>query len=461
MEIKEQKNEYKRQNKVWNISSILFNIFVNSDHKDLVEFSTVCKKWNQLIIPIIHKNIKLIRNYGRIFSFDDKIDAEVMECISNNAKYAPFVKELNYIYKLESQRTIEVFQTFRFICNLNIGNCDMSQDEFLNVISPLTQLQELTLSNCSIKKVITERLYKEAAQLPSSLKKLRVWHIRLLDNPELFVQTINSHNNLIEFSDLSDYDSEFLKPFFKPYPSLINFEYKNQQLQNPQALIKVFEHNPQLISLKLDLTCWTSQLVSHMNSYLINLEELKLSKKEANSRDYTDFIVKFSQSTKIKRLNLKWDNLSNCSLNSILLNCPQLNELNIILSYKWKETIKSICEKCTNLVRLNIRPSYRVLELELDLLQEFYKTEFFTGNYKFNSTLTHLTLKMFKVTNSRAEYFNSFKSLKSIKYRNQFRAGISIFNGGAEVNMNLWPGYRLLVTNKIMCYDAELKKMLS
>jgi hypothetical protein len=56
---------------LWDIGSILSNIFVYTDHKDLIEFSTFCKKWSDIIIPIIHKNIKLTCNYHRIFGFDN------------------------------------------------------------------------------------------------------------------------------------------------------------------------------------------------------------------------------------------------------------------------------------------------------------------------------------------------------------------------------------------------------
>ncbi|KXN66377.1 hypothetical protein CONCODRAFT_11791, partial [Conidiobolus coronatus NRRL 28638] len=117
---------------------------------------------------------------------------------------------------------------------------------------------------------------------------------------------------------------EFLEPFYKPYPSLLNFELNDNKLRTPQSLFAIFENNPQLISLKLFFGGWNSELLNHINSHLINLEELKLSENDAKN---IDLIVKFSRPTKIKNLNLEWSRLSNCSLDSILLNCPHLEEL--------------------------------------------------------------------------------------------------------------------------------------
>ncbi|KXN70037.1 hypothetical protein CONCODRAFT_7430, partial [Conidiobolus coronatus NRRL 28638] len=360
----ETKNEDIQQSDIWNINSILSNIFAYTDHKDLVEFSTVCKKWNHVSNPIIYKAIKLSRSLDIIKQVHDKrlniagkVDADVVECISNNAKHAHFVNKLNFNYKLEPRRAIEVFETFRFVSNLSISNYVMSQDQFLGMIIPLKQIQELTLSSLSIKRIIYKRLYKEVIQLPASLKKLKLDHISLIDNPELFVKTINSHNSLMEFSYLSGYDSEFLEPFYKPYSSLINFEYTNQQQQSPQFLINIFEQNPQIAILKLNLNCWSSELTSYISSHLSNLEELSLSEYEHYHQEYTDLFLNFSQPTKIKILNLEWSRMSNCTLDSILLNCPHLEELALNRFYNYQRPNSEIfinLSKYTRLKKLNI-----------------------------------------------------------------------------------------------------------
>jgi hypothetical protein len=515
----EVKNEDSKQNGDWSKDTILSNIFKYVNHKDILEFSTVCKKWNSTINPIIYKTIKL--NCKSTLSFansssnddTDKCDAEVVECILNNSKHAQFVKEFKYKYRMESRRAIEFFQTFRFISTLTIHGCNMSQVQFLGMISPLTQLQELNLSSLSIINTFGKIYYNEVIQLPQSLKKLKIGIVVLMGNPELFIQAINSHRSLVEFSANSSTSSPFLEPFYKKYPSLLNFEYENLDLQTPRALFKIFENNTQLISLVLSMQIWSSELVSHISSYLINLEQVKFSENGYYNRNNTDFFTKFSQPTKIKKLNLHWGYLSSCSLNSILLNCPHLeeldlnsyshykqansirffnlsnpgklkklaidcdalgegvfeslllrclhlNELSIILPYKWKEAIKSIYEKCANLQRLIIYPSYRFQGDEIFFFfQEFYQTQFFTYHPKCKSTLTHLALKYFKVQDSKAEYFKNFENLKSIKYLNQHKNDFKTSNLETEIEMDLWPDYRLLSKITGYTYDIELRKI--
>ncbi|KXN65622.1 hypothetical protein CONCODRAFT_12726 [Conidiobolus coronatus NRRL 28638] len=331
------KNENNQQNSVWNINTILSNIFAYTDRKDLVEFNTVCKKWNNLSNPIIHKTIKLDSRWDDEWQQHynknnnaTKINTDVLECISNNAKHAHLVKDFKFSYKMNPQRAVEIFETFRFIVNLTIENCKINQNQFLGMISPLVQLKELALRNLSIKNIIKKKPHKEVVQLPPSLKKLILGKIELIDNPELFVQAINSHRNLVEFKyDTDSNDNNFIEPFYKHYPSLLNFEFNYIWLESSQPLFAIFENNTQLVSLKLTLKCLSSELLSKISSNLIELEELKLSKNPYYSREDTEFFAKFSQPTKIKNLKLDCGRLSNCSLNSILLNCPQLEELDL------------------------------------------------------------------------------------------------------------------------------------
>ncbi|KXN67430.1 hypothetical protein CONCODRAFT_10512 [Conidiobolus coronatus NRRL 28638] len=360
VEVKKKDN---RQSNIWNINTLLSNIFAYTDHKDLVEFSTVCKKWNNITNPIIHKTIKLNRSWDILNQVHDKrlknhskIGADVIECISNNAKHAHLVKELNFDHSLKPQRAIEVFETFKFINKLTVESCEISQDQFIGMVSPLTQLQELTLCGLDIKRIIYKRLYKEAAQLPSSLNKLSL-SVRLIDNPDLFIRTINSHRNLVEFR-CSNSNYIFLEPFYKSYKNLLKFEYLNDQLQSPESLIKVFEQNQQLISLKLNLKFWSSELTSYISSQLINLEELSLTEYGYYYQDYTNIFLKFSQPTKIKKLNLEWLRMSNCSLDSILLNCPQLEELAL-------NRINS-CQQPNTEILINLCKSAKIKKLSID-----------------------------------------------------------------------------------------------
>jgi hypothetical protein len=512
-------NEDIQQSDIWNINSILSSIFAYSDRKDLVNFKIVCKKWKNLTNPIIYKTINLARSldirnqvYGESLYREAISNAEAVECISNNAKNAPFVKDLNFRSILEPRIAINFFETFRFICNLSIGSIYMSQDQFLGIVSPLTQLQDLTISNIRINRVIGERVYKEFVQLPSSLKKLRDDGITLIDNPELLVQTINSHSNLIEFSTNSDINDNCLEPFSKPYPSLLSFEYNDFKLWINQSLLTTLENNPQLVSLKLSLKSWSRKIFNYINSNLINLEELKLRDRGNNAMD---FITIFSQPTKIKKLDIEWTGLSNFSLNSILINCPNLeelglnrigsvpednfvkilnfinpqklkkldincdfldegvfesillncshlNELSIILFFEWKNNLKAICENCANLERLNISlPGNTFYDILNSFSGEFYETKFFTKNHKCKSTLTHLTFNYFKVTDSKPSYFNSFENLKSIKYVTQPYDNYHRSDIKTKFNKDLWPSYRLFIKDNMYNYDIEFKKILN
>ncbi|KXN66383.1 hypothetical protein CONCODRAFT_11798 [Conidiobolus coronatus NRRL 28638] len=228
--------------------------------------------------------------------------------------------------------------------------------------------------------------------------------------------------------------------------------------------------------------------------------------------DYSDINFKFSQPTKIKKLKINLSRLSNISYNSILINCPDLEELNlngytfsdppaifkflnisnfnnlkkldidcrilcegtfdtllsylpclnelkIVLNVGWKEVIKPIYEKCASLQRLEIYPPGIIYLRQRDaFLQEFYESEFFTSSPKCKFTLTHLTLNGFRAVDSKAEYFENFKSLKSIKYPPQTLFGYDRNSKEIKIDMNLWPGYRLLKNNYLAGYGAEFKR---
>ncbi|KXN67427.1 hypothetical protein CONCODRAFT_10508 [Conidiobolus coronatus NRRL 28638] len=371
----------------------------------------------------------------------------------------------------------------------------MSQDQFLGMISPLTQLQELTLKNLTIKRIVYKRIYKEVIQLPSTLKKLSL-SVRLINNPELFIQTINSHNNLVEFNYYSFTHNLIFEPFYKPYPSLLKFDYANANLQSPETLIRIFEQNFQLTSLKLTLKCWNNELTSYISKNLNSLEEFNLTDFSGYYQDHTDLNLKFSQPTKIKKLSLVWGRLSNFSLDSILENCPhleeltlnrnniyrqpdpdlliniskliqvkklnvncehlsvtafnhlllscsQLNELVVILPIECKALMKSIYENCANLQKLDICPRYQMWPYQKDaFFQELCDSEFFTNSSKIKSTLTHLTLKEFKAQNYKVEHFKNFEKLKSIKFSAQHYHNYRRFGKKYKIYKNLWPEFK-------------------
>jgi hypothetical protein len=122
------------------------------------------------------------------------------ECIANSAKYAPFVEEFKLKDKLKPQKSIEFFQIFKYITCLTLKTIRTSQDIFLSIISPLTQLKELNLRFFEIIKIPRIKIYKEAIQLPLSLNKLTIEHINLNSSSDRFMQTINSHSSLTDFN---------------------------------------------------------------------------------------------------------------------------------------------------------------------------------------------------------------------------------------------------------------------
>ncbi|KXN64565.1 RNI-like protein [Conidiobolus coronatus NRRL 28638] len=358
------KSEVVQQNSIWNINSILSNIFKYTEKNDLIKFNTVCKRWNDVTNPIIHKTIKLQRkrafqnkDHDKRFNKAAKTDAEVEMCIANNSKHAKYIKEFNFNENLEPQRAIKLFETFKFITNLTVGG-SMSQDQFISMIIPLTQLQELNLSSLGIKRIIKNKFISEPAVLPASLTKLTLGRVYLYKNPELFIQTINSHTNLIEYKFSSYNGANFLDPFFKNYPTLKIFDYNHEKINHSQSLIKVFESNSHLKTLKLSLSCYNDALITSISSHLINLEEFNFSEIYSYPETQISIISKLSHPTKIKKLNLSWDKLSQCSVNSILLYCPYLEELYLKHAPSYLNTASDISiesSKLANIKKLKLR----------------------------------------------------------------------------------------------------------
>jgi hypothetical protein len=150
--VAEDNSENNRLNRILSIDSILISIFSYLNFSDLVNFNTVCKRWNQLANPVIYRCIKLQRRKtaagevnGRKFHEAAGTDIEIAECIDNNEKYAHFVKEFRFQDILRPQKAVKLFQTFKYIARLTLERVGMSQDLFLNAIIPLSQLKELNL----------------------------------------------------------------------------------------------------------------------------------------------------------------------------------------------------------------------------------------------------------------------------------------------------------------------------
>ncbi|KXN65803.1 hypothetical protein CONCODRAFT_12508 [Conidiobolus coronatus NRRL 28638] len=325
-----------------------------------------------------------------------------------------------------------------------------------------------------------KRLYKESIQLPQTLIKLSIFDLKLVGNPELFVQTINSHSSLKGFIFNSCDESSFLTPFFTRYPSLESFKYNNRKSKNHQHLIKVFESNPQILILKLDCSLLGS-LASHIGLNLSNLKEfelsgslnfvpdnayvfsqtIKINKLKLTVRVLTssllnsllqscseleEFIyepgglfslknmsVKVEKPTKIKKLRISKDIFDESSFNSIILNCPYLEDIDIVFPGKWEGYRDIISQRCANLKSLTL---YNFIENVCHI--EYTSLEFLSRNCSFKNTLTKLTLENFPFGAINSVHLQDYSNLKAIKFQSYH---IDYEKNIDEVlsNNDLWP----------------------
>jgi hypothetical protein len=497
------------KSEIWSINSIISKIFSYSSFKDLVKFNTVCKRWNQLTNPIVHRKISLLRSeaiqkkvHSNIYNNIHKIEAEIDEFIDNNEKHAQLFKEFAFFNKFLIKRLVDFFETFKFITVLEICSIQLSEFEFLNATRPLSQLQELNLNTLSIYRNPNIKPFANAFKLPSTLEKLILREIRPSNTPKSFIQTINSHNSLSEFSFYSNNQIEFLEPFYKSYPTLKVFEYRNQYIDT-HSLYDIIKFNPQLLSLDLELKCWNIALVNSINHRLINLKELTLRDVSNYSINQEAIFLNFSQQTKIKKLSITCANLSPCSLESILLNCPDLEELGLMhynsylcislnlslnltipikikklttdcnvltntsfdafllrcpnlkvldvqLHRDLKPLIKIIATRCINLEQLTI---FGATYLGQDGTKEFYDE--LTTYSSFKTTLNYLTLKRLNIIYSKAEYFESFTNLKHIIFLSTSRTDMRKFKKG-EIENSVWPNFGATITQNADGFDIKL-----
>ncbi|KXN65800.1 hypothetical protein CONCODRAFT_12505 [Conidiobolus coronatus NRRL 28638] len=431
------------------INPVLPKIFEYSTFQDLKAFNTVCKKWNQLTNPIIHKSIQLIPRYIRslssgfaeIYTRYFGIDIEVGECIVNNAKHASFVKSFNYYEKLKPHTAIEFFETFKYLTKLEINSIKISQGQFLCIIKPLNMLRELSLHYINIEEIKSQRLCKESIQLRQTLIKLSIENVILVGNPMLFTQTINSHSNLKEV--VFNYCSikNLLIPFNSHYPSLKYLEYKNNYSKNHHTLLtsisqyltgleelNLYDYSAYLLGddcasnslytlikvKKLVLNCSELRpcLLSlifkgcpELDECILNIYGTAISKKI--------FSFNIGIHSKIKKLKINSKTLSISSLEAILTNCPYLTELDILLPKRWKSHFKVIKQRCKCLERLKLQPFFDCY------IDEYNSLEFLAGNPSFKNTLTSLILDKFNYELVNPKHIEHYPNLNCIKFSNQ------------------------------------------
>jgi hypothetical protein len=467
---------FNNQSKIWDINLILSKIFSYADFEDLVKFNIVNKRWNSSINPLIHASLKLLRGkdilkkiYAKDLKKSDKIDAEAAECIAINAKFSQLVKKFTFSEKLSHERTIEFFGTFKFITKLAISQVTLCINQFLYILKPLSMLQKLYITSLKIKRSPKNTVYETPVQLPLSLNTLRLTEVDLTHNSDLFIQTLNSHTNLIKFSlelcDINDY----LDPFLKNYTSLKSLEYKSILLDIPEQLSQMAESNPQILDLKIWLMVWNNELSSTISRSLVNLRNFALFDSSGFMPNQHPMFFKFFSATNIRKLDLNWANLSTCSLNSILLNCPNLEELILIknniltsentplsLSVPNGTSLKRLSIFCTTLSVFSLDsilsncPDLTELDIQLpkiwqewsdligkrlkklDMLsihpddsldevgiEDFYLSIYYNGLTEstpiYKSTITNLILNNCSFDTHVINIFDHFKKLKTIK----------------------------------------------
>jgi hypothetical protein len=500
-------------NGFWHQNFNFSEIFKYLKHEELVNFNSTCKQWNLLANPIIHMELKLLRSdgireklYGKKYDSSAKINAEAKECISNNSKFAPFVKEFELTSNLLPKVKSKLFKTFNFISVLTLQDINIDQCQFLGIIDSLKLLNSLVLTDIEVNNNGKNGLYTSFVQLPSSLTKLALTDIQAKNNPELFFQTVNSHINLKE---LSVHDSEnliFLEPLYKNYITLLSFEYYGVGFENLDPLCKLLEFNPQLVSLKLYLYSFPDKLYTQIAECLTNLEEIFLSLNTSfiipsnmtkpsafenikifklisidlnylsvksileNCPQLTELELKgiykslesdppqplkITRPTKIKKLEINIDNIDQSLFDSILSNSPSLNELEVRLYTEWQHRLKTIWLNSKNLKKLTMWNGFRWKDGEKPFIQEFYQTGLLTNSSDYNINVTQLSFIMFGFSDARADNFGSFKRLKSIKYIDQSSEVIKT-NG---IDIDLWKGYKLRVCdNGEFTADVEFYK---
>ncbi|KXN65727.1 hypothetical protein CONCODRAFT_12602 [Conidiobolus coronatus NRRL 28638] len=506
--------EIAKRNSIWDIDLILSKIFAYSDIKDLIKLNTVCKRWCHLTRSIIYRRIKLLRSrdiisnrYMGIMNTATMRYAEIDDCISNNAIHAHLIKEFTLSEQIQSKNIVNFFKVFSFIENLTLSGVKMCQGIFLDIINPLTHLRELNLERFHATWEPVKGDLWEAVQLPSSLTKLTLSNVHIEDDPPLFIKTINSHRNLIEFSFKGINHRRILDQFIKLYPTLKYFEYRiDHRIENIEFLYSILEFNPQLLALKLELQKWRKALINNINRHLTNLQEFSFESAFKPVVPLDD-IFYFSLSSKIKKLKLSPQFLTSNSLNSVLKNCPELIELSLICSknhlyfdnytlnisapiniskleinftsladtsfdsilifcahlkvldiklpINWLDWMNIIRKRCSNLEQLTLSISIPTHKEQ----HEFY--EALSNNSAFSTTLTHLTFKDVSFHSARAEYFANFPNLKSIKFLALSANDISQFKKN-EAEKNMWRNFDVVILEIPLCYfNIKLIKVAS
>ncbi|KXN67279.1 hypothetical protein CONCODRAFT_10686, partial [Conidiobolus coronatus NRRL 28638] len=500
-------------NDFWHQNFNFSEIFKYLKQEELVNFNSVCKRWNLLTNPIIHRELKLLRSdrirekvHGKKYDSSTKVNAEAKECISNNSKFAPFVKEFELTSSLLPKIKSKLFETFNFISVLTLQDINIDQCQFLGIIDSLKLLNSLILTDIKVNNNSKDQLYTSYVQLPSSLNKLALTDIQAKNNPELFFQTINSHANLKELCVHDSENNIFLEPLYKNNASLLSFEYYGVGFENLDPLYKLIEFNSQLVNLKLYLYSFTDKLYTQIAGYLTNLEEIFLSlntsfiipsnmvKSSAFEKvkifklisidlNYTSVksilencpkleelelkgiykslesdlpkSLNLARPTKIKKLEINIDNIDQSLFDIILSNSPSLNELEVRLHNGWQHRLKTIWLNSKNLKKLIIWNGFKWKDGEKQFIQEFYQTGLLANASDYNINITQLSFIMFGFSDARADNFDSFKRLKSIKFLDQSCEVIKT----EGVDIDLWKDYKLRISdNGEYTADVEFYK---
>jgi hypothetical protein len=461
-----------------NNPQLLVKIFNFLDIKNLLKFSTVCKKWNKLINPLINKRLRLLRpNYissgyhDPNLSRDEQFLEEVGECIRVKGKYSNHIREFKLNKRMSVDLSIDFFETFCKLTKLHVDNIKLSQDLLINCIKPLVNLKTLDLSKLKITESPNNRFQLEAIKLPDSLTKLYLTEVQFLGDPQLALETLNSHSNLMEFRIEVTNIPELLTPLKQNYPTLQKLLicdgcYQNFIINSDE----VIKNNEQLLELEIHSIAISTSLMNLINEKLIKLKVLILNRILTTYSDHSEDFM-FTKFTQLEKLIIYWYGLEPASIDSILTHSPMLSDLQIQIGSEYASLTPIIRDRCKNLKNL----TFDVIQVnslgfrENLSLDSFFDLELIQTNYPMANNLTSLNLGNFNLLNLQPDHLNQFENLKIIQFDNfdsKFNLGeanlikenFSKF-GGWKLKLKTYSkylsGYLIRDNNKIKPFNWE------
>ncbi|KXN68329.1 hypothetical protein CONCODRAFT_9443 [Conidiobolus coronatus NRRL 28638] len=223
-----------------------------------------------------------------------------------------------------------------------------------------------------------------------------------------------------------------MEPISKYLTNLKDFEFYNPIYTGPSYIY----HFTQPIKIKklklassLDSSTWLSSLLKNCPE----LEEFNYSPPSGFID--SNLALTFDKPAKIKKLTIDCQDLNRSTLDSILLNCPHLKELDIIFPNEWKPYSDIVLQRCTNLEHLTLHSRYSLPS------QEEYNSLKFLSTSSFKNTLISLTLNNLNFCcSANSLHLKDYSNLKFVKLQIPNR-GYGKWGSVAPFNEDFWSGY--------------------